>query len=238
MSLTLRTFERFWLGLCLLLGLCGLGYLLGKAAVQVKTYDRSVTVKGLSEREVPADIVIWPLSFMAAGNDLPGLYAALEAHTQAIRSFMTTRGIQDSEITVSSPVVTDKVAQSYGGQAPAEMRYSATQVVTVYSDKVKAVREVMKAIPALGKQGIAFTGDEFQTEYLFSGLNKLKPEMVQEATAEARHVAEKFAQDSSSRLGKIRMASQGQFTLEPRDRNNPHIKKIRVVSTIEYYLSD
>ena len=98
----------------------------------------------------------------------------------------------------------------------------------------------MGALLELGKQGIAFTGDPYQNqvEYLFTRLNGIKPEMIEEATRNAREVAQKFAEDSRSRLGKIRRASQGQFSIEPRDTNNPHIKKVRVVSTVEYYLSD
>ena len=92
----------------------------------------------------------------------------------------------------------------------------------------------------LGSQGVAITGDgyEFRTEYLFTKLNDIKPEMIEEATIEARKVAQKFAEDSGSELGKIKTASQGQFSISPRDSNNPHIKNVRVVSTIVYYLSD
>ena len=98
----------------------------------------------------------------------------------------------------------------------------------------------MSGLSELGKRGIVFTGGDYQykTEYLFSRLNEIKPEMIQEATTKAREVAIKFAEDSQSRLGKIKKASQGQFSINPRDKNNPHIKKIRVVSTVEYYLSD
>jgi len=105
---------------------------------------------------------------------------------------------------------------------------------------VDRVRGIIGALSDLGKQGIALTGGEYQseTEYLFTGLNTAKPGMIEEATRNAREVAEKFAADSKSTLGKIKNATQGQFTIEPRDKNNPHIKKVRVVSTVEYYLSD
>ena len=110
---------------------------------------------------------------------------------------------------------------------------------TVYSSRVSLIRKAMGVLSELGKVGIAFTqGYQNQIEYLFNGLNAVKPEMIQEATANAREVAVKFAQDSNSKLGKIKRASQGQFSINSRDKNNPHIKKIRVVSTVEYYLSD
>ncbi len=121
----------------------------------------------------------------------------------------------------------------------AEFRYTASQTVTVYSANVELVRKVMGMLSELGKQGIVFTGGyQSQAEYLFTRLNEVKPVMIEQATRKAREVAQKFAEDSDSQLGKIRRASQGQCSIGDRDRNNPHIKKVRVVSTVEYYLSD
>ncbi|MGD8874434.1 MAG: SIMPL domain-containing protein [Gammaproteobacteria bacterium] len=228
------------LGVFILLGLAALGYLLGDAAIRFKEFERSVTVKGLAEQEYPADVVIWPIQFTLAGNDLAALYANLEENTARIQSFLQGAAIPAAEITVSAPVITDKSAQSYGGAQQPEFRYSALQTVTVYSGDVERVRGVMGRLVDLGKQGIALTGGGYQeqTEYLFTRLNEVKPAMIEEATTKAREVARKFAQDSDSRLGKIKRASQGQFTISPRDKNNPHIKQVRVVSTVEYYLSD
>ncbi len=236
--------SAFILGVLICTGLVGLGYLLGTqlgdAAIDVKQFERSVTVKGLSEREFDADIVIWPIQFTAAGNDLGELYGVIEDSASRIRGFLVERGIDPDEITVAAPAITDKSAQQYGNNAAAEFRYVATQTVTVYSSQIAAVRQVMGSLSALGKQGIAFSGENYQgqTEYLFTRLNEVKPAMIEEATTNARAVAEKFAADSDSVLGKIRQASQGQFSISDRDRNNPHIKKVRVVSTVEYYLSD
>ena len=228
------------LGVFILLGLAALGYLLGDAAIRFKEFERSVTVKGLAEQEYPADVVIWPIQFTLAGNELAALYANLEDNTARIQSFVLDAGISAAEITVSAPLITDKSAQSYGGAQQPEFRYSALQTVTVYSGDVERVRGVMSRLVDLGKQGIALTGGGYQeqTEYLFTRLNEVKPAMIEEATTKAREVARKFAQDSNSRLGKIKRASQGQFTISPRDKNNPHIKQVRVVSTVEYYLSD
>jgi hypothetical protein len=228
------------LGLSLFLGLAALGYLLGDAAIKFKQFERSVTVKGLSEREYEADIVIWPIQFTTADNDLTAMYQSIDDSTDKIRSFLVKAGIKGDEITFSTPAITDKSAQQYGNQQKAAFRYTATQNVTVYSHNIPLVREVMNRMSDLGKQGIVFTGGNYQaqTEYLFSRLNKVKPEMIEEATRKAREVAEKFAADSASKLGKIRSASQGQFSISNRDKNNPHIKKVRVVSTVSYYLSD
>lgn len=222
------------------LGLTLLGYLLGNAAIRVKEYERTVTVKGLSEREVLADVVIWPIAFTQAANDLEQLYLGMEESVARVTGYLSSKGISETEVSVGSPAVTDKAAQQWGGGERPEFRYTATQVVTVYSGAVETVREAMQDLVELGKQGLVFTGSNYGhvTEYQFSGLNELKPAMIEEATVNARAVAEKFARDSDSAVGKIRQASQGQFTITDRDRNNPHIKNVRVVSTLEYYLAD
>lgn len=232
--------SAFILGTFLFIGLSALGYLLGNAAIEYKQYERSVTVKGLSEQEYDADIVIWPIQFTAAGNDLETLYESIEKNTSKIKVFLGKNAIKSEEITFASPAITDKSAQQYGSSTRHEFRYTAVQTVTVYSKNIQTVRSVMGSLSELGKQGIVFTGGNYQsqTEYLFTRLNEVKPGMIEEATRKAREVAQKFASDSQSRLGKIKRASQGQFSISARDKNNPHIKKVRVVSTVEYYLSD
>jgi hypothetical protein len=228
------------LGFFIFLGLSSLGLILANAAIDVKQYDRVVTVKGLAEREYKADIVIWPIAFSVAENDVQTLYSSIDDNSQTIKRFLIKNGIQDSEISFSTPNITDKSAQSYGNGPKPEFRFIARQTVTVYSKNVDGVRQVMGELSALGKEGIVLTGGgyEGQTEYIFTRLNDVKPEMIEEATKKARQVAEKFAADSDSKLGKIKRASQGQFSIRARDRNNPQIKKVRVVSTVEYYLSD
>tara|TARA_R110000787_G_scaffold167915_1_gene280896 strand:- start:2851 stop:3621 length:771 start_codon:yes stop_codon:yes gene_type:complete len=228
------------LGGALFLGLTLLGFQLGKALIDFKQFERSVTVKGLSERDYPADVVIWPIQFIEANNDLPELYRTVENNSSKVRDFLLQRGIDEAEITFNAPSITDKSAQQYGGGPRAEFRYTANQTITVYSENIEAVRMAMTDLADLGKKGLVLAGNNYmaQTEYLFTRLNEIKPEMIEEATENAREVAEKFAEDSDSNLGKIRKASQGQFSISARDNNNPHIKKVRVVSTVEYYLSD
>lgn len=228
------------LGIFLVIGLAVLGLLLGRGAIQFKEYERTVAVKGLSEQEFAADIVIWPIQFTEAGNDLGALYGAIESGTGKITSFLAAGGIDPAEVTVSTPAITDKSAQQYGNNQGAQFRYTASRVVTVYSRDIERVRKVMGGLSELGRQGVVISGGnyELRTEYLFTRLNEVKPQMVEEATRKAREVAEKFAQDSRSSLGRIKSASQGQFSIEDRDKNTPHIKKVRVVSTVEYYLAD
>ncbi|MDT8311542.1 MAG: SIMPL domain-containing protein [Methylophaga sp.] len=179
-------------------------------------------------------------NFTEADNDLGKLYQTMEAGTAKIGKFLTDKGISGSEITINAPAITDKSAQQYGGSMPAEFRYTATQTVTVYSENIDVIRKAISGLSALGKQGLVLSGDNYQaqSEYLFTHLNDIKPKMIEEATENAREVAKKFAADSNSNLGKIKQASQGQFSISARDNNTPHIKKVRVVSTVEYYLSD
>lgn len=235
-----RTREAIILGAFLCAGLALLGSFLANAALNVKAMERVVTVKGLAEREVAADIAIWPITFNEAGNDLTQLYSAIERKSGMIITFLNNNGFADNELATSQPSIVDRQAQAYGDTRNVPFRYTATATVTVYTTQVAEVRETMKKIVDLGKAGIAIVGQEYQNkpEFLFTGLNTVKPEMIEEATKNAREVAIKFAKDSNSKLGKIKKADQGQFSIDDRDTSTPHIKKIRIVSTITYYLSD
>jgi hypothetical protein len=228
------------LGGCLLVGFIALGWQVGHAALSVKELERTVVVKGLSEREVPADIAIWPLTFQEANAELNGIFAAIQSKNTLITEFLVSHGIPREEITVAPPAVIDQYAQSYGDKSHILFRYTGSSTVTVYSSNVAAVRAAMQDVISLGKKGVALSGEGYQgqTQFVFSGLSTLKPDMIEEATRNARSVAEKFAADSDSRLGKIRSAQQGQFSIENRDSTTPHIKRVRVVSTVEYYLAD
>lgn len=234
-----QKFSAVVLGVSLILGLSALGYLLGSYAVTVKEYERTVNVRGLAEQEVEADVVIWPIQFTLANNDLEQLYNLIDSNNGKILDFLQRNGIDASAVTLSPPAITDRLAQLYGSSSPVELRYSAQQNLTVYSSDISGVRSIMSSMSELGREGIVFSGAEYnlQPEYIFSGLNDIKPAMIEQATREARAAAEKFANDSQSSLGKIRNASQGQFTITDRDRNNPHIKNVRVVVTVEYYLT-
>ena len=224
----------------IMFGLIVLGWFIYAGIGRFADRDRSVVVKGLSEREVVADKVIWPLAYRLAGNDLRSLYNEIERSNTVIVDFLTSNGIPQDEITVSPASVTDLQAERYGYNNEDPNRYKAVSVVTVASDKIDLVRSLMSRQGDLLKKGVAIAGDDyqFQTVFSFNGLNDIKPEMVAEATQNARATAQKFAEDSESRIGKIRSASQGQFSISDRDQNTPHIKVVRVVTTIEYSLKD
>lgn len=232
--------QAFVLGLLICIGLLSLGFFISNGIVKIKASERRVEVKGLSEREVPANIAIWPIKFKEADNDLNKLYSTIQQKNTIITDFLRRHDFQDKEISLSAPAILDRQAQEYEGANRGNFRYAGSSTITVYTENVALVRKTMEKLFELGKQGIAITGEDYQskTVFLYTKLNEIKPAMIEEATQNARAVAEKFAQDSKSRLGKIRSASQGQFSIDDRDSNTPYIKKVRVVSTLEYYLSD
>ena len=201
--------------------------------------ERTVTVKGLAEMEVPANKVTWPLVYKEVGNDLALLYDKIKATNQTIIGFLKDKGITENEISVNAPEIIDMKAERYNTN-PVPYRYNVTTVITVTSPKVDLIRNLISEQGELLKQGIAIIGGDYRynVEYDFTGLNEIKPQMIEEATKNARESAMKFAKDSDSKLGKILRANQGQFTIGNRDANTPYIKHIRVVTTIDYSLKN
>ena len=224
----------------LALGLIILGFSLHHGIAMYGERDRGVSVKGLAEMEVPADKVTWPLVYKSLGNDLNILYNDLKKSNQTIVQYLKSKGISENEISINAPEIIDLKAERYASNTATHYRYNVTSVIIVTSNKVELIRTLISEQGELLKQGIAVAGGDyrFNVQYEYTGLNSIKPQMIEEATKNAREAAKKFAKDSDSRLGKIRRASQGQFSISDRDANTPHIKKIRVVTTIDYYLED
>ncbi len=220
-------------------GLIVLGMMIPRAVSKYRSFDRTVNVKGLCEKEVMADKVIWPVVYKVMANDIQSVYDQTDGNNAVILSFLESGGIADSEITVSVPSISDKFANEYGSNDRA-YRYIATSVITVCTDKVDEVLALMSRQAELLKKGIVTGGNSWENpvEFKYEGLNDIKPQMIEEATRNAREAAQKFAKDSDSRLGKIRTASQGTFTIENRDSNTPYIKKVRVVTSVTYYLKN
>ncbi len=201
--------------------------------------DRRVTAKGLAEREVAADKVTWPIVSVELGNDLPQLYNKINSTTSKIRTFLKENGVPDEDISVNPPVVQDKNANLYSNERVVN-RYNITSVITVTSNDVAKIRGIISRQGELLRQGVAIIdgGYENPIVYEYTGFNEIKPEMMKEAIANAQATAEQFAGNCNSELDKIITATQGQFSISDRDNNSPHIKKIRVVSTITYSLKD
>lgn len=200
--------------------------------------QRSVIVKGLSQREVEADIIVLPIQFSKASNDLNSLSTQLETDSKKIYDFLIRSGFDDSEITFMAHTINDKIGNSYYSDNTIAYRYDGSGGLILYTDKIALAQEIMKNMSVLSKDGIIIQINNYDIEYLYTKLNDIKPIMIEESTKNAREVAIKFAEDSDSKLGKIKQASQGQFSITSRDKNTKHIKTVRVVSTVEYYLKD
>lgn len=225
------------LGFCLMVGLIVSAILLSNAVRAARAYDRVVSVKGLCEREVKADNVICPFAYKEGGNDLQELYQTIERKNTIIIEFLKKAGIAEEEISIAAPKVVDTRTEWSGSQN--RYVYIVTSVVTVCTSKVDEIIRLQSQQGELLQQGIATTsGWEFPTVYTFTKLNEIKPAMIEIATKNARETAEKFAADSDSRLGKIKRATQGQFSITDRDSNTPYMKNVRVVTSVDYYLKD
>lgn len=221
------------------LGIVILGFSLKAGIDNFTNKDRRVTVKGLAEREVDADKVIWPIQTKEIGNDLPALYKKINATNDAVKKFLKANGIKDSEMNVNAPTVIDLSAERYNTQ-PVPQRYNITSTIIVTSQNVKLVRSIMAKQGELLQQGIAIVdgGYENPVKYEFVAFKEMKPKMMTEAIENAEKTAQQFAENSHSTLNKIVSADQGQFSIDNRDENTPYIKKVRVVTTVTYSLKD
>ena len=225
------------LGCCLMIGLVVGALLLGNAIRASRADDRVVSVKGLCEREVKADKVICPFAYKEGGDNLQQLYRTIEEKNGVIIEFLKDAGISEAEITIAAPKVIDTRTEWSGSQN--RYAYIVTSVVTVCTDKVDEIIALQSRQGELLQRGIATAASwEYQTVYSFTKLNEIKPAMIETATKNARETAEKFAADSDSKLGKIKRATQGQFTITDRDSNTPYMKNVRVVTSVDYYLKD
>ena len=221
------------------LGIVILGLCIKAGIDNFSNRDRVVTVRGLCEKEVNANVVTWPIVTKEMGNELPAIYNRIQASNNAILDFLHANGITDAEISVNAPDVSDVQANAYN-QREQLYRYIVTNVIVVKSEKVDKVNELIKKQTELLKQGIAIVAGDYSypITYDYTELNSIKPELIAEATRNARQAADKFAEDSESDLGKIKTAAQGQFSIENRDQYTPYIKTVRIVTYITYYLED
>ncbi len=216
-------------------GIVCLGWFIKAGIDDFADKDRKVTVKGLAEREVPADKVTWSIGTKVTGNDLPMLYEGISEQTAKIKQFLRQNGIDDKEMTVNPPSVSDLEAREWG-ENNKNFRYIVSTTITVATGKVEQVNKAIFQQAELLKQGVAIENSNAQYEY--ASFQQMKPEMMAEAIKNAQTTAEQFAEASHSRLGGIQTAGQGQFEIDDRDQNTPYIKKLRVVTTITYSLND
>jgi len=217
------------------------GLFIGNMHKTGKKYDRHVQVKGLSEREVNADLAVWPINITLTANDLNSLKKNIEEQNDEVYEFFIAQGFEKDELTKGSTNISDLRADMYNPNARNnEFRYLAKSEFTVRTNDIDKLQKALSESLSLMSKGILLGSKNTwrPIEYIFKGLNELKPSMIEEATKNAREVAEKFARDSDSKVGDIMMARQGLFTISDRDENTPQIKIVRVVSTINYQLKE
>ena len=233
------------------LGLVVGSYLLGAQIKAIKLGDRFVSVRGLVERTVKSDLAIWPLAYKEAGDDLPSLFGKSEADKKAVLQFLEQQGFQPAEIALGVIRVVDTQANEFGGGNRPAHRYIADQQITVRTPRVDVVASAAQKTMQLLQQGVVLTSVPGQPglSYKFNGLNAVKPDMITEATRNAREAANRFAADSGSGVGAIRQANQGIFSILPADQgatgndmegggggDSSLMKIVRVVTSVEYYL--
>ena len=221
------------------LALCVSALILACSISKIGAPVRTVYVKGLCEIEKSADHVVWPIAHTELSNSLPNTYKVIEQKNKIILDFLKNGGIKDNEISINNIIIDDRDANNYRSEK-APFRYKVTQVITVSSKNVEAVRTLIAKQMQLLKQNVFISTSkwEFPVEYTFNALDEVKPMMIQQATQNARATAQKFADDSESKIGKIKTASQGQLSISARDEHTPHIKRLRVVTSVEFFLQD
>ena len=236
MSTNMLTVKKvFILGVCMVLSSLVLGMMMVRTVKKFKSYDDTVKVRGLCEREVPADRVVMRISYGLQDNDFIALRNSVEEVNNKIIGILKKSGFTNEEIKYSMADYTDRYGNYYyNSDDKIRYRYAADQRINVFTSNVDAVEEVKSLIDSeLMKEEVIVN---IYNSYEYNGLNDIKPSMIAESLENARNAADEFAKNSRSRIGKMRTASQGYFEVEDLDENTPQIKKIRVVTTVEYYL--
>ena len=224
---------------------CG-GFLAGESLVKSRLGFRTVTVKGLSERDVKADLGFWPVRFVVTGPTLEEARAALVISETAVKAFLTSHGFTGQDLQVQNIQVEDRLAGYNNQGVPPESRFVLTEDILVKSSEVEKLANASRMIGDLLKSGVVFSSDAYNAgpSFIFTDVNKLKGDMLTEATKRAREAADKFAQESGAKVGDIQNANQGIIEINPavaipNDRPERQIdKKVRVVTTITYFLSN
>ncbi len=227
-------------------------FLISRGLSSIKTNNRYVTVRGLNEADVKSDLVVWQLRFKTTGDDLSSTQAALDKQKQSVINFLTQAGFDQEAIMPQGIRVVDKQANEYGTDTYTTKRYVLSTAVTLRSDKVDLAMQAQQKMSDLIKLGVALSDDGYCgniPNYLFTKLNDIKIDMLAKATQNAREAANQFANDAKATVGSIKNASQGYFSISAQDsiqegsggNNNcgdsdSIMKKIRVVTTIDYFL--
>ena len=224
---------------------CGLtlgGFFPGYYFYKTNFDMRTVKVKGLAEKDVKADLAVWNIRFQSTDNSLTNAKKNIENQEKIIKEFLSGAGFSDNEIIIQGLTMQDAFADSYRDRNSIPARYTLNQTLTIRTKKIDLVNTTYPQIGDLVSKGVTFNSYGNGVSYLFTKLNSIKPAMLKEATQNARQAADEFALNSNSKVGKIRSANQGVFSILAREEipdqseREQINKKVRVVSTVEYYL--
>jgi hypothetical protein len=223
--------------LLIALGLATAGYFIGTGISERGAGRRIISVKGLSEREVPASVATWTIGYSANGNDLNEINKKLADSTKAVVAFLKEAGFAEADLAVQPPSLQDTTMEAREKDVPPPPeRYKAYQSVLLRTSKVDLIKPALASASNLMVSGVLLSGKS-DPNYLFNQVNEIKPGMIQEATKNARIAAEQFSRDSQTTLGKLRNATQGWFQIENRDAATPERKVVRVVVDVEYEIN-
>jgi uncharacterized protein len=219
------------------LGLTAAGYFVGHGVSERGSGRRIISVKGLSEREVPASVATWTIGYSASGNDLSEINKKLADSTKAVIAFLKEAGFAEIDLAVQPPSLQDTTMEDREKDVPPPPeRYKAYQSVLLRTSKVDLIKPALASASSLMVSGVLLSGKS-EPNYIFNQVNEIKPLMIQEATKNARIAAEQFSRDSQTTLGKLRNATQGWFQVENRDAATPERKVVRVVVDVEYEIN-
>ena len=219
------------------LGLAAAGYFVGQGISERGAGRRIISVKGLSEREVPASVATWTIGYSSTGNELGEINRKLAESTKAVVAFLKEAGFAETDMAVQPPSLHDtSMDVREKDSPPPPERYRADQSVLLRTSKVDAIKPALASASNLMVSGVLLSGKS-EPNYIFNQVNEIKPAMIQEATKNARIAAEQFSRDSQTTLGKLRNATQGWFQVENRDAATPERKIVRVVVDVEYEIN-
>ncbi len=235
-----KNLTVFFTGLFLALGIAAAGGAVCYGLIAGKQANRTVSVRGLAEREVDADLAVWPLKFTVAADDLTSLNEAVKRDSAIVEAYLAKNNVGKADIVKQSINVDDEAQRMYANSTPRPYRYIGEVTFLIRSVNIEAVKAADRNLRDLIAQGVLLSNNygASQAQFLFNGLNDIKPDMIAEATVNARAAADQFAKDSGSRVGRIKTATQGLFSITDVNEAMPEKKIVRVVNTVEYFLTD
>ncbi|MGE4304384.1 MAG: SIMPL domain-containing protein [Novosphingobium sp.] len=211
------------------------GFALGDGLKRAQRADRSVTVRGLAERDVTADLATWTISYSASASDLSSAQASVDQDTKQIHAFFRELGFPDDALQPTGV----NVSQYKDNGVP---NFTVRQRITLRTNDIERAEDAVRRQFDLVRRGVILEEGSGMS-YTFTKLNDIKPEMVAAATKDARAAAEQFAKDSGAEVGAIKNATQGYFSIDARDGDSggwgvsdSPFKKVRVVTTVNFYL--